>query len=284
MMDLVPKLSKHSRTIIIDFIKDRFREAGTGIAVIGLSGGLDSSLTLGLLAEALGNDKVRSFFLPYSDLSGPDRKFSEKAAKEFKVEHEELDISPIVDSIPLEFDGMIKGNAQARARMMVLYVVANKENGMVIGPSNKTEILLGYFTKFGDGGADIYPIGDLYKTQARSMAEEIGVPAEIIERPPSAGLIKGQTDEGELRIPYPIIDQILYGYLRDLDPPSIADNIDYTMLTVDEMDRSGFEPPLNENMINDVISRIKNSRHKRWSMAIPKLEISTTGFDLRERW
>jgi NAD+ synthase len=284
MIDLVPKLNKHSRAIVVDFIEDRFSEAGTSSAVIGLSGGLDSSLTLGLLTEALGSEKVRSIFLPYGDLSSPDRGFSQKAAKAFDVEHEELDITAIVDAIQLDLDGMIKGNAQARARMMVLYAVANKENGLVIGPSNKTEILLGYFTKYGDGGADIFPIGDLYKTQARQMAAEIGVPTEIIERPPSAGLIKGQTDEGELRMPYPIIDQILYGYLRDMDAGSIADNIEYTMLTVDEMDRAGFEPPLTEDMVIGVISRIKNSRHKRCSLAIPKLELSTSGLDLRERW
>lgn len=284
MMDLVPKLNRHSRTIVIDFIRDRFDEAGSKQAVIGLSGGLDSSLTLGLLTEALGPERVRSFFLPYKDLSDPDRIYSKKAAGEFNVDHVELDITSIVDSIPFKLEGMVKGNAQARARMIVLYAVANKENGMVIGSSNKTEILLGYFTKYGDGGADIYPIGDLYKTQAREMAREIGVPDEILERPPSAGLVKGQTDEGELRLPYPIIDQILYGYLRDMDPESIVDNIDYTTTSVDEMDRARFEPPLTWDLVNGVMAKVKGSRHKRWSLAIPKMEISTSGLDLRERW
>lgn len=284
MMDLVPKLNRHSRTIAVDFIKDRFDEAGSSLAVIGLSGGLDSSLTLGLVAEALGPEKVRSVFLPYGDLSSPDREFSKIAAENFKVDHVEMDITPIVDAVPMKLEGMVKGNAQARARMMVLYAVANRENGLVIGPSNKTEILLGYFTKYGDGGADIYPIGDLYKTQARVLAAEMGVPDDILERPPSAGLVKGQTDEGELRIPYPVIDQILYGYLRDMDPGSIVDNMDYTTLSVNEMDRADFEPPLREEMVEEVISKVKKSRHKRWSMAIPKMEISTSGLDLRERW
>jgi len=284
MMDLVPKLNRHSRKIMIDFIRDRFREAGSRLAVIGLSGGLDSSLTLGLVAEAIGSDRVRSLFLPYADLSGPDKEFSKRAAEAFNVEHTEMDITRVVDAIPMAMDGMVKGNAQARARMMVLYALANKEEGLVIGASNKTELLLGYFTKYGDGGADIYPIGDLYKTQARELAAEIGVPGDILERPPSAGLMKGQTDEGELMIPYPIIDQILYGYLRDMAPGSIVDNIDYTTTSVDEMDRAGFDPPLTEETVNEVIDMVKRSRHKRWSLAIPKLEISTSGLDLRERW
>jgi len=283
-MDLVPKLNRHTKKIVIDFIKDRFDDAGSKYAVLGLSGGLDSSLTLGLLAEALGGDRIKAFFLPYEELSSPDREFSRSAADVFGPDFDEIDITSIVNAIPLKLEGMVKGNAQARARMMVLYAVANKENGLVIGPSNKTELLLGYFTKYGDGGADIYPIGDLYKTQARELAAEIGVPDDIINKPPSAGLIEGQTDEGELRIPYPVIDQILYGYLRDMDPISISDNIDYTTTTVDEMDRAGFDPPLTEDRIREVISQVKGSRHKRWSLAIPKMEISTSGFDLRERW
>jgi NAD+ synthase len=284
MMDLIPRLDTHSSTIIKDFIRDRFEEAGASCVVIGLSGGLDSALALGLVVQALGPARVRAIFMPYGELSGPDRDFSVKAAEAFGVELIEKDIGNMVDSIPFEMEGMVKGNAQARTRMVLLYTIANMENGLVIGTSNKTELLLGYFTKYGDGGADLYPIGDLYKTQARLLAKDIGVPQEIIDRPPSAGLIKGQTDEGELRLPYPIIDQVLYGLLRDMDPEDIADRVDLTTTTVDEMDRAGFDPPLTEERILDIIASVKRAKHKRWSLIVPKIEIATVGLDLRERW
>ncbi len=284
MMELKPRLDEHSRTIILDFIKDRFREAGSSCAVIGLSGGLDSSLVLGLTAEAIGPENVKAIFLPYGDLGGNDRDFARMSASAFDVELQEIDITPIIEAIPLEMEGMVKGNAQARARMMVLYTLSNKYNGLVMGTSNKTELLLGYFTKYGDGGADLYPIGDLYKTQVRELSREIGVPQEIIDRPPSAGLVKGQTDEADLRLPYPVIDQVLFGYLRDMDLQEIADRIDLTTTTVDEMDRSGFEPPVTEEDVSGIISAMKVSKHKRWSLIVPKLEIATVGLDLRERW
>jgi len=284
MKDLMPRLDPQSRTIIVQFIRDRFEEAGSNIAVIGLSGGLDSALVLGLSVEALGKDRVKAYFLPYGDLSSKDRDFAVMASKAFGTNMEEIDIAPVVDSVPFQLEGMAKGNAQARIRMTLLYAKANLLNGLVIGTSNKTELLLGYFTKYGDGGADIYPIGDLYKTQARALASEMGVPAGIVERPPSAGLVAGQTDEGELRIPYPVVDQVLYGFLRDVDPDNIADSVDYTTTSVEEMDRAGFDPPITSEKVVQIIRRVKRNRHKRSSLAVPKVEMATVGIDLRERW
>jgi NAD+ synthase len=284
MRDLKPRLHSHSRVIIRDFISERFEGSGADHAVIGLSGGLDSTVALHITAEAIGNDRVKTFFLPYGKLNEADRAFSRQAADAIGIHLEEVDITSMVDSLPLEVEGAVKGNVQARSRMVLLYAHANKENGIVVGTSNKTELLLGYFTKYGDGAADIYPLGDLYKTQVRDLARELKVPQEIIDRTPSAGLIEGQTDEGELRLPYPILDQVLYGHLRDLGPSEIADAVDYSTTTVEEMDRSGFGPPITTQMVEDVISRVRGSRHKRWSLAVPKLEISTAGFDLRERW
>ncbi|MGA1866324.1 MAG: NAD(+) synthase [Thermoplasmatota archaeon] len=284
MKDLVPRSGPHSRRVIVDFIIDRFQEARAETAVIGISGGLDSSLALGLTVEALGKQRVKGYFLPYGDLGNTDRVHARSASNVFGTELEEIDITRTVDSIPFTLEGMAKGNAQARARMTVLYAKANLKNGLVIGTSNKTEFLLGYFTKYGDGGADIYPLGDLYKTQVRGLAEEVGVPRPIIERPPSAGLIAGQTDEGELRIPYPIVDQVLYGYIRDLEPEEIADSIDYTTTTVEEMDRADFEPPISTDRVKEILGTVWRMRHKRSSFAIPKLEMATVGLDLRERW
>lgn len=284
MKDLVPRLDPQSRTIIVQFIRERFDEAGASTAIIGLSGGLDSALVLGLTVDALGKDRVKAFFLPYGDLGTRDREFAVLASDVFGTNMEEIDITTMVDSVPFHLEGMAKGNVQARVRMTLLYAKSNLLNGLVVGTSNKTELLLGYFTKYGDGGADIYPIGDLYKTQARTLAAEIGVPGEIIEKIPSAGLVEGQTDEGELRAPYPVLDQVLFGHIRDVDPETIADSIDYTTTTVEEMDRAGFEPPITTEKVLQIIEAVKRSRHKRWSLAVPKVEMATVGIDLRERW
>ncbi|MBN1389184.1 MAG: NAD(+) synthase [Candidatus Thermoplasmatota archaeon] len=284
MKDLIPRYDPHSRTIIVDFLRERFDEAGADLALIGISGGLDSSLTLGLAREAVGKDRVKGYFLPYGDLGSEDRIYARSVSETFGTALEEIDITGMVDSIPFPINGMVQGNAQARARMLVLYAKANILNGLVIGTSNKTELLLGYFTKFGDGGADIYPLGDLYKTQVRVMSKEMCVPSPIIERPPSPGLIAGQTDEGDLEVPYPLLDQVLYGHIRDMDPDTIADNMDYTTTTVEEMDRAGFEPPISTEKVREILSRVKRTRHKRCPLAVPKLEIATIGLDLRERW
>jgi NAD+ synthase len=194
-----------------------------------------------------------------------------------------LDIGPIVNAVPIPLEGMARGNATARARMLALYALANVDGGLVIGTSNKSELLTGYFTKHGDGASDLCPIGDLFKTQVRELARAIGVPKPLIDRAPSAGLIEGQTDEGELRIPYPLLDQVLNGSLRGHSVESIADSIDHTTTTPEEYDRSGFDPPVSENEILRIQAIIRSSRHKRLSLQVPKLGPCTIGVDYRER-
>ncbi|MEA3558084.1 MAG: NAD(+) synthase [Candidatus Thermoplasmatota archaeon] len=283
-MNLLPGYDQHSMTIIGQFIRDRIYGSGMKKLVIGISGGLDSAVVLKIAAEMIGPDNVSAFFLPYGHLSEKDRPFAEKAAWSAGVKLNSVDISPVVQAIPLEMEGMVLGNAQARARMVFLYSHANRDRELVLGTSNKTELLLGYFTKYGDGGADIYPIGDLFKTQVVQMASEMGMPEEIIERPPSAGLLDDQTDEGEIGLPYPILDQILMGYLSSLTVEEIVDGIDHTTITVDQMDRSGFSPPITEEAVKGIFQTIARSRHKRWPLAVPKIGGSTVGLDLRERW
>ena len=154
----------------------------------------------------------------------------------------------------------------------------------MLGTSNKTELMLGYFTKFGDGASDLNPIGDLLKTQVRQLAEEIGIPDEIISRTPSAGLIKDQTDEGELKLPYPILDQIIRGYLQSMPVQRIVRDVDCTTATEAEMKRAGFVPPLKDDDVGSIMAAIRGSMHKRSCTPIPKLASSTIGVDLRERW
>ncbi len=283
-MNLIPRLPQHSERILVQFIQARFEEAGSDTAVIGLSGGLDSALNLKLITKALGPDRVSPFFLPYGKLSGPDVGFSEISAKDSGVSLKTVDISEMVDRFPIEADGMVKGNLMARTRMIYLYTYANKNNGLVIGTSNKTELLMGYFTKYGDGAADIYPTGDLFKTQTRELSREIGVPEGIIERPPSAGLMMGQTDEGELGIPYPILDQVLNGFLSSYRPEDIPGLIDYECVSKEECERANFDPPLKVDQVKWIDSMVKRTRHKRTGLPIPKVNPSTIGIDIRERW
>ncbi|MFW3146302.1 MAG: NAD(+) synthase [Thermoplasmatota archaeon] len=283
-MDLTPKMHSHTSTIIEQFISERFLSSGKSTVLIGLSGGLDSSVVAKLAADAIGPDKVKAFFMPHGRESTREMRDAEEAAAFAGVALETVDISPIVGSIPLSMEGMVLGNAKARARMLFLYSYANKHSGMVLGTSNKTELLLGYFTKFGDGAADIYPIGDLFKTQVIELAGELKIPKGIVAKPPTAGLLKGQTDEGELGLPYPVLDQILTGYIADLEPAEIMDSMDLTSVTVDQMDRSGFEPPLSEEQVKRVFDMVRGSMHKRAPLAVPKVGGSTVGIDLRERW
>ncbi|MCZ7370997.1 MAG: NAD+ synthase [Candidatus Methanoperedens sp.] len=204
------------RDKIVAFISSKVSEAGTSGAVIGLSGGIDSTLTAYLAVEALGRENVLGLLLPEkgitSDLDIDDAK---EIADILGIDHKLIEISEILASyskVLPDFDEKnltANGNLKARIRMCILYYHANLMHRMVAGTGNKTELLLGYFTKYGDGGVDIEPIGGLYKTQVRGLARYMGVPAHIIDKTPTAGLWPGQTDEGELGVSYEVADLIL---------------------------------------------------------------------------
>jgi NAD+ synthase len=179
-----------------------------------------------------------------------------------------VDIAPVVDSFRsiLTLDRReCTGNVMARCRMIVLYHHAWEMGRVVMGTSNKSELLAGYFTKFGDGGADFCPIGDLYKTEVRQLAREIGVPDAIIEKAPSAGLWTGQTDEGEMGISYDHLDQVLFGVERSLSNESIA-----------------AETGIPLDVVSKVWDRHRQTVHKRKMPLIPKLGLRTLGIDWRE--
>jgi len=201
---------------IVGFINHKVQESGASGAVLGLSGGIDSSLTAYLSVEALGPENVLGLLLPEKGItSEQDIDDALEVVKILGIEHKVIEISLVLrsfsKSIPY-FDKMAisaNGNLKARTRMCILYYHANLMRRMVVGTGNKTELLLGYFTKYGDGGVDIEPLGDLYKTQVRGLARYIGTPSRIIDKTPTAGLWKGQTDEGELGVPYETADRIL---------------------------------------------------------------------------
>jgi NAD+ synthase len=251
--------------------------------VLGLSGGLDSALVLRLAAGTVGADKVLPVFLPNGRASAVDRDFARTAVEGTGCDLLEIDISPLMEGSPVRKAGGVDANLQARLRMTVLYSLANRDDLLVLGTSNKTELMLGYFTKYGDGGSDLCPIGDLLKTQVRAMAAASGVAEGIIERPPTANLVFGQTDEGDLGMPYPLLDRIIIGYLRGYGPARTLTGIDIGVCTSEELERAGLKD-LTEDDVRRIYSLIHRSMHKRDPLIVPKIGSDTIGIDLRERW
>ncbi|NKQ39720.1 MAG: NAD+ synthase [Methanosarcinales archaeon] len=249
---LVFPLEKHKNKII-EFIRNKINESNASGAIIGLSGGIDSTLVAHLTVEALGKDSVIGIHLPDSNLvRNEDKLDAEKQAKSLGIEFKTIDISEILNSfmdvIPdgNQSDNRTKGNLKARIRMAILYFYANSFNKMVIGTGNRTEILLGYYTKYGDGGVDILPIGNLYKTEVRALSRYLGISEEIISKAPSAGLWEGQTDEEELGLSYELIDQMLIAYENNEN------------LTIIQKNKE-----ISDVKFNNILSRIPLNLHKR---------------------
>ncbi len=214
---------------LVKFIKKKVHEAGADGVVVGLSGGIDSSVVTILCAKALGEKKVIAVTMPESDVTkshdvADARDLAYKLGIEFRV----VDISPIALYIRKALPDFQVGatlpnaNIRPRIRMLILYYYANLFNRLVVGGGNRSELKSGYFTKYGDGAADLLPIGSLYKTQVKQLAAHLGLPKQMIDKVPTAGLWKGQTDEDELGIPYEKLDMIYAGHDIGLRPKTIA--------------------------------------------------------------
>ena len=235
------RLNCESTTAIItDFIQTQVDGAGLNKAIVAVSGGIDSALTLALSARALGSDRVRAVTMPERDITD-DRDITDvmELTRLFDVTCDTVEITGIIDSLKNSLplydpnDKISSINIVPRVRMIVSYHYANMLKGMVMGCSNKTELLTGYFTKYGDGGVDLMPIADLYKCQVRQLAEYLKVPDNILRKAPSAGLWPGQTDEGELGIDYDTLDLIIYGRELKMVPSAIAEELDIAQSTVE---------------------------------------------------
>lgn len=214
-MDLLDFNEQQVVLRLTDFIKNEVKKAGFEKVIIALSGGVDSSITLTLAGRALGKDNVLTAILPYGKLNEKEVKDALFMIKLLKIPPKNLfqiDIKPMVDSffaVAKDADKLRKGNIMARVRMILLFDLAKKEKALVCGTENKSEYLLGYYTRFGDEASDLEPLRELYKTQVKKLAEYLGVPKKIIVKSPSAGLWQGQTDEGELGFSYQEADPLL---------------------------------------------------------------------------
>ncbi len=200
-----------SPATLIEKLKAHFAVSGKQKAVLGLSGGVDSALVLTLCAEALGAKNVYTYYLPYFE-NATDRQQTESWAKLVGAQFEVYSIQKPVDALceaAGKWDSVARGNFMARTRMALLYFHARQHQALVVGTGNKSELRTGYFTKYGDGGVDVLPIGNLYKTEVWQMARDLGVPSHFIDKPPSAGLWEGQTDESEMGITYRELDELL---------------------------------------------------------------------------
>ncbi|MEW6075293.1 MAG: NAD(+) synthase [Candidatus Omnitrophota bacterium] len=208
------------RRKVIGWLKQQIKATRAKGIVLGLSGGVDSSVVAALAKEAVGNASVLALILP-CESQAQDRKDALALAKRLGLRTKELDLSGayrgLLKILP-PGSRLARSNLKSRLRMAVLYYFANTYNYLVCGTSNKSERAIGYFTKYGDGASDILPLGNLLKKQVVRLAYELGIPQHIIDKPPTAGLWQGQTDEGEMGITYLELDAVLRGELRKAGP------------------------------------------------------------------
>jgi NAD+ synthase len=252
------------RKMLVLFIRDETSKVRLKRAVLGVSGGVDSAVAAALASEALGPEKVLGLFTPYRISSDESRRHAQDVAKKFGFALEEVPITAQIDHYFAERPGVDRirlGNKMARERKSIEYD-RSWPDGMVIGTSNKTELLLGYGTQFGDMACGINPVGDLYKTQLRELALHLGVPEAVVRKPPTAELWEGQTDEGELGFTYADADLVLYHMVDRRLRPS-------------ELIAFGFDAKL----VNRIREMVRRNHYKRVMPLIAKLSLRTVGHD-----
>ncbi|SHE47255.1 NAD+ synthase [Seinonella peptonophila] len=259
--------SEQTTRLLVTTLREEIEKVGFQRVVIGLSGGIDSALSLYLAVRAFGADRVIAVRMPYRTSSTNSLTDAQIAVEETGVESITIDITPQIDAYFNRFpeaSPLRRGNKMARERMTILYDLSAEHRALVVGTSNRTEILLGYGTQFGDAASAVNPIGDLYKTQVRQLASYLGVPQSILDKPPSADLWSDQTDEGELGFRYIDVDILLY-HLIDLG------------LSAQQVKQKGFDP----SFVNHVVARIRQNQFKRVMPIILKVGSRTVGTDFR---
>ncbi len=253
------------RKLLTRFIHSEITRVGLNRAVINLSGGIDSAIVAYLAAEALGPQNVLALRLPYKTSSPDSLEHAQLVIDALGLQSRTIPITDMADALinrEPEMSNVRKGNIMARCRMIVAYDQSEAFKGLVIGTGNKTEILLGYSTLYGDSACAINPIGDLYKTQVRQLSRAVGVPEAIIAKPPSADLWLGQTDEGELGFTYETVDRLLYLLVDQRCSP-------------EECVEAGFS----EDFVRSVTRRIMRNQFKRVMPPIAKISSRTFIYD-----
>ena len=243
---------------LVKFLRENFKKTGFSKAVLGLSGGIDSALVAYLLRDALGKENVLAIMMPYKSSNPDSLNHAKLVVEDLKINAKTIEITDMIDAYfknEKEASSLRMGNKMARERMSILFDYSSKENALVVGTSNKTEIYLGYSTQFGDSACALNPIGDLYKTNIWDLSRYLKIPNELIEKKPSADLWEGQTDEQEMGLTYKEADQVLYRMLEENK-------------TVKEILAEGFS----KDLVDNILKRMNRSEYKRRMPLIAKIK------------
>ena len=249
---------KEVHSELVEFLRENFKKAGFSKAVLGLSGGIDSALVAYLLRDALGKENILAIMMPYKSSNPDSLNHAKLVVEDLGINSKTIEITDMIDAYfknEKEATSLRMGNKMARERMSILFDYSSKENALVVGTSNKTEIYLGYSTQFGDSACALNPIGDLYKTNIWDLSRYLKIPNELIEKKPSADLWEGQTDEQEMGLTYKEADQVLYRMLEENK-------------TVEEVLAEGF----NKDLVDNIVRRMNRSEYKRRMPLIAKIK------------
>ncbi|MCA9937513.1 MAG: NAD+ synthase [Anaerolineales bacterium] len=256
-----------SKLVLTQFLHNEITKTGFKKAVLGLSGGIDSALSCFLAVAALGSENVLALRMPYRASSADSLEHAQLIIDQLGIPSETVDITPMCEPLFAASPGITPrrmGNIMARMRMILLYDRSMAGDALVVGTSNKTELLLGYGTIFGDLASAVNPIGDLYKTQVRQLARALGVPEVIVNKAPTADLIPNQTDEGDLGFTYAEVDKLLYLLVDERYSP-------------EEAVKAGFEA----DMVRRVLHMVQRAHYKRMMPVLPKISSRTITHDFR---
>ena len=249
---------KEVHSELVEFLRESFKKAGFSKAVLGLSGGIDSALVAYLLRDALGKENVLAIMMPYKSSNPDSLNHAKLVVEDLGINSKTIEITDMIDAYfknEKEASSLRMGNKMARERMSILFDYSSKENALVVGTSNKTEIYLGYSTQFGDAACALNPVGDLYKTNIWDLSRYLKIPNELIEKKPSADLWEGQTDEQEMGLTYKEADQVMYRLLEENK-------------TVEEVLAEGF----NKDLVDNIVRRMNRSEYKRRMPLIAKIK------------